>query len=252
MSRESLWAEIGQLKAVATTVSQQIADEAVQLTKSMEDGISLPVAIRIVNTIWGSHTQSSQKLKVQLSDSFPKSNRDVIRYTALPADELRKLTGELEEVVSYFALIQEYIEKLVCAITAHLVKGEPTPEGQEAVDEFRRNVLQYCCYINGYFYEVKDMVNDEACTAWDHIRIVPTGVLDGDYLFIQSFKDQLTADHEEFLKRTFFRQERDYWSLEDIKWSSDRLVPYIKLPFLFAEWLNATYADVVLAEPAGE
>jgi hypothetical protein len=252
MSNAELWEKIVKQKEVASVVSREIGEELTQLTKTLHEGVSLPVALRVINTIWGT-TPTAAKVKVQLSDTFHKENGQAILWGALPETELKKLTGDMEQVVDYFDTIHAYIEKYVAVVLARLMQGETfTEAGQEALNEFRKNVLKYASYVRDFFYEVKEPLEKEETQHWNQISVVPTCIENGDYLFFDTFQDILKENHEVFLKRTFCRDDRSAWCLDDFNWSADRLEAHLKLPLLFAAWLNANYSDAVAAETSAE
>jgi hypothetical protein len=246
-----MWEEVVKLKGVAEVTTQTYIDELESLISAMEDdGLPLPVATKIIRGIWG-NTSRANALLVQLSECFPETNKSVVLYAGLPADEARKQLGELEETREYFKLIYDYINEVVDTTFKTLLAAEFTVESQECLNEFRCEVLKYVAYTGDYFYEAEQKLKDGSLTSWDQLNRVPDIVINGDYMFVMDFKESLAKAHVEYLKGTFHPDLRSSgYSLKDFSWRTSDMCNKLKLPFMFAEYLNLKYPGTPLEQPA--
>jgi len=251
MSRAAMWEEIVKLKGVAEVTTQTYIDELESLITAMEDdGLPLPVATKIIRGIWGNSSRANA-LMVQLSECFPETNKSVVLYAGLPVEESRKQLGELEETRQYFKLIYDYIHEVVDATMKGLVEAEFTVENQSILNEFRCEVLKYVAYTGDYFYEAEQKLKEGSVTSWAQLNRVPDVVINGDYLFVNEFKATMAKAHVDYLKGTFQPDLKlAGFSLKDFSWRSSDMVNKLKLPFLFAEYLNLKYPGTPLDQPA--
>lgn len=246
-----MWEEVVKLKGVAEVTTQTYIDELESLISAMEDdGLPLPVATKIIRGIWG-HTSRANALLVQLSECFPETNKSVVLYAGLPADEARKQLGELAETREYFKLIYDYINEVVDTTFKTLLAAEFTVESQDCLNAFRCEVLKYVAYTGDYFYEAEQKLKDGSLTSWDQLNRVPDIVINGDYMFVMDFKESLAKAHVEYLKGTFHPDLRSSgYSLKDFSWRTSDMCNKLKLPFMFAEYLNLKYPGTPLEQPA--
>lgn len=246
-----MWEEVVKLKGVAEVTTQTYIDELESLISAMEDdGLPLPVATKIIRGIWG-NTSRANALLVQLSECFPETNKSVVLYAGLPADEARKQLGELEETREYFKLIYDYINEVVDTTFKTLLAAEFTVESQDCLNVFRCEVLKYVAYTGDYFYEAEQKLKDGSLTSWDQLNRVPDIVINGDYMFVMDFKESLAKAHVEYLKGTFHPDLRSSgYSLKDFSWRTSDMCNKLKLPFMFAEYLNLKYPGTPLEQPA--
>lgn len=251
MSRAAMWEEIVKLKGVAEVTTQTYIDELESLITAMEDdGLPLPVATKIIRGIWGNSSRANS-LMVQLSECFPETNKSVVLYAGLPVEEARKQLGELEETRQYFKLIYDYIHEVVDNTMLRLLEAEFTVENQAILNEFRCEVLKYVAYTGDYFYEAEQQLKDGSLTTWDQLNRVPDMVINGDYLFVNEFKTTLAKAHVDYLKGTFHPDLKlSGYSLKDFSWRTSDMCNKLKLPFLFAEFLNQKYPAAELGQPA--
>jgi hypothetical protein len=246
-----MWEEVVKLKGVAEVTTQTYIDELESLISAMEDdGLPLTVATKIIRGIWG-NTSRANALLVQLSECFPETNKSVVLYAGLPADEARKQLGELEETREYFKVIYDYINEVVDTTFKTLLAAEFTVESQDCLNEFRCEVLKYVAYTGDYFYEAEQKLKDGSLTSWDQLNRVPDIVINGDYMFVTDFKESLAKAHVEYLKGTFHPDLRSSgYSLKDFSWRTSDMCNKLKLPFMFAEYLNSKYPGTPLEQPA--
>lgn len=246
-----MWEEVVKLKGVVEVTTQTYIDELESLISAMEDeGLPLPVATKIIRGIWGNGSRANA-LMVQLSECFPETNKSVVLYASLPADEARKQLGQLEETREYFKLIYDYIQEVVNATMQELLAADFTVEHQERLNEFRCEVLKYVSYTGDYFYDAEQKLKDGSLTSWDQLNRVPDIVINGDYLFVTEFKEVMAKAHVDYLKGTFHPDLRESgYSLKDFSWRTSDMCNKLKLPFMFAEYLNLKYPGTPLEQPA--
>jgi hypothetical protein len=245
MSREAMWEEIVKLKDVAIVTTQTYTDELDALIAAMdEEGLPLPVATKIIRGIWGTSSRANA-LMVRLSDCFPETNKEVVLYAGLPIQEARKQLGQLDESKDYFKLIYTYISDAVNTTMQQLVDAGFTVDAQARLNEFRCEVLQYAAYTDSYFYEVEPSLRDGTVTSWDQLTRVPDIVINGDYLFVNDFKETLAKAHDTYLESAFYPDlKMSGYSLKDFSWRTSDMTSKIQMPFLFAQHLNAKYPAV--------
>jgi len=251
MSRAAMWEEIVKLKGVADVTTQTYIDELESLITAMEDeGLPLPVATKIIRGIWGSSSRANS-LIVQLSECFPETNKSVVLYAGLPVEEARKQLGELKETREYFEVIYAYIDQVVNTTMKELLAADFTVESQERLNEFRCEVLKYTAYTGDYFYEAEQKLKDGSLTSWDQLNRVPDIVINGDYLFVNEFKDIMAKAHSSYLEGTFKPDLKlTGYSLKDFSWRTSDMCNKLKLPFMFAEYLNLKYPGTPMEQPA--
>jgi hypothetical protein len=251
MSRQAMWEEIVKLKGVAEVTTQTYIDELESLINAMEDGgLPLPVAVKLIRGIWGNSSRANS-LMVQLSECFPETNKSVVLYAGLPAEEARKQLGELKETREYFELIYTYIDQVVNITMKGLVAAEFTVENQSRLNDFRCEVLKYIAYTGDYFYEAEQMLKDGSLLSWDQLNRVPDVVINGDYLFVNEFKATLAKAHADYLEGTFKPDVKlSGYSLKDFSWRTSDMCNKLKLPFMFAEYLNSKYPGDSIEQPA--
>lgn len=237
-----MWEEIVKLKDVAIVTTQTYTDELDSLIAAMDDeGLPLPVATKIIRGIWGNGSRANA-LMVRLSECFPETNKSVVLYAGLPVEEARKQLGQLQETRDYFKLIYEYIGDVVNSTMNELLAAGFTVESQVRLNEFRCEVLQYAAYTDSYFYEVEPKLRDGSVTSWEQLNRVPDMVVNGDYLFINEFKETLAKAHVNYLESAFYPDlKMSGYSLKDFSWRTSDMTSKIQLPFLFALHLNAKY-----------
>lgn len=251
MSRAAMWEEIVKLKGVAEVTTQTYIDELESLITAMEDdGLPLPVATKIIRGIWGNSSRANAMM-VQLSECFPETNKSVVLYAGLPVDEARKQLGQLKETREYFELVYTYIDQVVNLIMKELLEAEFTVENQSLLNEFRCEVLKYVAYTGDYFYEAEQKLKDGSLTSWAQLNRVPDVVISGDYLFVNEFKKTLAEAHTNYLESTFKPDlKMSGYSLKDFSWRTSDMCNKLKLPFMFAEYLNLKYPGTPLDQPA--
>lgn len=251
MSRAAMWEEIVKLKGVAEVTTQTYIDELESLITAMEDdGLPLPVATKIIRGIWGNSSRANAMM-VQLSECFPETNKSVVLYAGLPVDEARKQLGQLKETREYFELVYTYIDQVVNLTMKELLEAEFTVENQSLLNEFRCEVLKYVAYTGDYFYEAEQKLKDGSLTSWAQLNRVPDVVISGDYLFVNEFKKTLAEAHTNYLEGTFKPDlKMSGYSLKDFSWRTSDMCNKLKLPFMFAEYLNLKYPGTPLDQPA--
>jgi hypothetical protein len=132
-----------------------------------------------------------------------------------------------------------------------LLEAEFTVENQAILNEFRCEVLKYVAYTGDYFYEAEQKLKDGSLTTWDQLNRVPDMVINGDYLFVNEFKTTMAKAHVDYLKGTFHPDLKlSGYSLKDFSWRTSDMCNKLKLPFLFAEFLNLKYPAAEVGQPA--
>jgi hypothetical protein len=238
---QARWTALMEQKAAAEACLEEANDIANQVIEALKEGVDISVAARIITDYWGELTPAADKLRQQLSSSFPEKNGQVILSAPLCQSDLDRLNGSLDSARSYFQGIHGFISELVGRIMHQIKSCDVNDQSAVALyNKFRENVLLYLDYSGDYFYEARKVLESEETAHWGNLRVVTTRQENGDYLFIDDFEEDLKKTHDAYITYTFNQKESEWWSLYDLRWSSDRIVPRVKLPYLFALYLLET------------
>lgn len=237
MSDQERWDALMLQKTAAEVTLSDANEVANTVIDALKEGVDISVAARIIEDYWGAGTRGD-KLRVQLSASFPQQNGQIILGAPLTQGDIDRLNGQLGGVRKYFEDMHSFVFDLVKRIMHQIKACDVNDQSAvEAYNEFRHNVILYLDYSNDWYWEARKVLENDECQNWGNLKIVTTRAQNGDYLFIDDFEETLQKTHAEYLEHTFNQKESEYWSLYDLRWKGERVVPRVKLPYLFAQYL---------------
>lgn len=240
MSWKEKWEGIQTHLLAAETAAKVSREAANQIVEMLNEGVDISVANRLISEHWGD-TAMARSLRTRLFSAFPDENGRVLRNAPLTQDDLDRFRGEYSEVVTYFDAIHAYILEGVGELTNRLNKADPSDEvAFGTYNSFRRNAMRYTSYVDDGFYQVREFLEKGEITSWsDLVRLLPIESIDnGDYLFIDEFVKRLSEIQQHYIGRELEIEAQDRYSICDIEWVLLKAVSHIKIPMLFAEYLN--------------
>lgn len=247
------WAGVLEAHTKAEAVIRSATDSARVVRETLEKGVDIATANRIVTDLWGD-TSQAQRVRVRLSAGFPKENGDIILGSSMTRSLVEALQGEITALTDYaqisFTYIHEAVDELLKQFTAQSVGNE---EGMALLNEMRRNVLRYCGYTTSSFWDVVDALkgDDSEVKIWADLKVVTTAESNGDYLFIDDFKDDLVRAHSNWLEEQKERVELDGdWSISSTVWYYERTQAMLRLPILFGGYLNGLLDELSVGNTA--
>lgn len=230
--------ELQTLKNFATSENLKFVNDIESVVKHLRNGVSFPVAANIINTYWGDSAKGKQ-LKLKLSSSDLRVNGETILHTNIDREDILKIVGERKGIYEYFTAVHAYINDRVDTVLEGLHRAEFNEVELACYNEFRKEVVRYLDYINNYFWDIRTLLEKEDTTCWTQLGIPTAGSDDGDYLFFDSFKEDLDRQHKVFMENFVDLKNIDNWySLSSCEHFANRLTAQIKLPYLFACWLD--------------
>lgn len=240
MSWSEDWQIITQRMQAATSASTTARESANLVIDTLQEGVEISVAHRIISEHWGD-TGTASRLRTKLFGKFPKENGEVLLYAPLTEDDLERWKGDRTEVMEYFGLVHAYVIEHVAALTAKMNRYDSSDMAAlELYNGFRKNVLRYICYIDYEFYSVRQILEEDGVLDWDNLaKLLPIAEIEnGDYLFMDDFIPKLVETQGTYLERDIQVEARDQYSVNDMEWVLRKMVPHIRIPFLFGEYLN--------------
>lgn len=210
----------------------------------LNKGVSPLSAAKIIDEIWG-NTSRAKSIKLKLS-GFENNNG----YAILSSELSRSNVGALyqEQIFSdYFVKISGLIEILVDDVLAAIKTANFTEEDQTRYNEIRKNVLNYIDLLrSGWHHEEVVKHADTFLGAWEDISYESDRSCGGDYLFFDSFKEELVNSHKYFLENEICLQDQNggFYSFYNLKYHLKRLKPSLTIPFLFAGYLQRVLDDL--------
>lgn len=243
------WDTLATKKGIADSRLREAKENLTLIREELRKGVSVDIARNIIKNIWG-ETSDAKKLLARLVINFPKENCSTILYAGLPPYAVANLLGDLSAASSYVVDAQEYIERTTAVVLAKLNEFDINdPIGQDAVNEFRKNVLTY---IEGVKYNAFETWTDAAgeMPTWKDYMVESQRIEDGDYLMMTEFTTELKEAHDLMLGRRNkdVHYENDYISLSSIQYNSEAYLAEVNVTQLFAEYLNGlvTKLEIVL------
>jgi len=241
MSIAERWEVIEQRKTEALVLINQNIDNCKSLLDTLEQGVDISVANRIISEMW-IDDQYSRRIKTRLSASFPKENGDILSNARLGPADMERWFSEKAQIAGYFDTCHAFINDLVVEITEKL--GTPGGDSETklvAYNEFRRQCLTYLLFIESWSWEARDSISEGNCNSWDELVAatpIPSGVDNGDYLFIDDFVTPLKVAQANYTRRVIGFDSRTQWSIREIRWVGDRIAPQVAIQYLFAQYLT--------------
>lgn len=212
---------------IATTESMSA------LSERLKQGISYKEGCEIANQFWS--PREAAEVKLQLFDSFPLENGQVILAKGLDKQVSGKITTNLTQ--GYFEAAGSYISCQVQAILDDInTKGLASEDASYTLNHLKAQTARYISFINWGIYEIKAQLLDPDPKQWGDLSPTVESVENGDYLFLENIPDLVTKAHEKFAEENFPQQY--HVSLSDVDWRCNNLDAAMELSLLFAAFLT--------------
>lgn len=251
MSHTEQWAGVLEAHSKADGIARKAIETAKVVKETLEKGVDISTANRIVTDLWGD-TSAAKRIRVRLTAGFPKENGQVIAGTTMTRDLVDAIHGEITALTDYAQISFGYIHEAVDTLLKHFTAGAAgNEEGMALLNELRRNVLRYCGYTTENFWEILDDLkgDDSQVKIWADLKFQTHREKDGDYLFIDDFKDDLVRAHSNWLEEQKERIEMDYdWSIHSASWYYERTQAMLRLPILFGGYLNGLLDEISIGD----
>lgn len=231
--------KVTQLKEIAESTIHSVCKEYEDTREELLRGVTLPIAHRIIDELWGK-TPEGMRVKTQLYDQFPVENGRVILRSELTKVASARMRSLLEPVEGYLNTVIMAIEELVGTHVDYLKTKSLTDETVLLeYNEIRKETLRYIAFCDYAYYDVCPTLLSERVRSWGDVVYDPSGVENGDYLFLDCFKEKLKTIHQHSVAFTALMPQGDYYNgnLGGFSWRHSQIEDYIKLTFLFFNYL---------------
>ena len=231
--------ELCKMKTVACITIKDNGSQLDELKAVLDKGLELGVAKRIVAEIWGD-TREAIMIKTRLSGNFPKDNGDQIKYSNFNAAARNHFAAMVEPIFLYFRETRSYIEAEVAKIMELLKGSDLTDEGvMLKYNEFRKEVMRYISALTYCSASSFKNIDETKIESFKDIPLSDSHVEQGDYLFLDCFKDRLERCHKETLLNMFEKEVYSYQSISDFRWQNESMEGYVWVTDLFAKYLSS-------------
>lgn len=230
--------DLSKLKEIACITIKNNNVQIKELKELLDKGIERSVASRIINEIWGGDTREGIMVKTRLFNEFPKENGDVIKYARFNTTAKAHFAELVNPVFSYFKEVTGFIEQEVDQIMTRMKGLDLTNEmAMFQYNDFRKEVMRYIGALSwGGYLDEKVIVNGKY-ESWKEVPIDSSCIEQGDYLFLDCFKDKLVKCHKEGIMDQFEKQSTEYRSLSNFSWKNERMEVQACITLLFAKYI---------------
>lgn len=229
------------LDTLFNTVYLDLDDKATTVDAFIErfgKGVSPLAASTFIDQVWGTGSRG-KAIKVKLN-AFNRHNGQLILSNELSRSEVSTVYQE-DFVREYFHQFHTLIEVRVDEIL-ELIKGSSfTEEKQSFYNEVRKNILTYIDFSSPYCYNAELLKQETGRIAkWEDISFESVRAQNGDYLFFDSFKEELRKAHSDFIKVRIEMEDTNgsFWSFYNLVNHIRRVRADTALPYAFADYLK--------------
>lgn len=235
--------ELQTLKEIALAETNKFVADVEVVVKHLREGVSFEVATTIIESYWG-NSAKTKELKLQLNSMDRSANGRVILHTNIDKEDVLRIMGDRKAVEDYFTAVHAFIDDRIETVLNGLKRTNFTEAELVSYNTFRKEVVRYLDYINNYFYDIQPILEKDEITCWTQLATKTGRSEDGDYLFFDSFKEELKREQKYFVEtHVNLDKASDYYSLSSCECFAKRLDSQVKLPYLFACWLDKEFVS---------
>ena len=208
------------------------------LAKKLQEGISLPDATELINSMW--NERDARILKTELSSAFPKRNSEAILGYGLDA----KITNSfvLKATHEFFADSAAFIEANAIERLASFSRCKLDDE--DALEDFiklRKNLVRYIAFLDWGVYDIREKLLNRDIDCWCDINESVMAIESGDYMIWDNFPELLSEAHKNYALNHLARIGDV--NMRAIQWNFEGIQAFMELRLIFAKYLNPKVAD---------